>query len=138
MIATSAFGIEVNSFKDPENDFHRIAKQVTNFATFKTAMKFVGYLVVPSLMRALKITFFGQEASDFFQEAVCGMMRIREEKGIVRNDMIHLLMQAKKGKLSHEPKEKETFAEGFATVEESQMGKSQVTRVWDDDDLAAQ
>jgi cytochrome P450 family 9 len=101
-------------------------------------MKFVGYMVVPWLMKFFKVTFFGKDVEDFFHEAVHEMMRIREEKGIVRNDMIHLLMQAKKGKLSHETKETEKITEGFATVEESQMGKTKVTRVWDDDDLAAQ
>jgi cytochrome P450 family 9 len=47
-------------------------------------------------------------------------------------------MQAKKGKLSQESKEDEKMSEGFATVEESQIGKSDVKRVWDDDDIAAQ
>jgi cytochrome P450 family 9 len=99
-------------------------------------MKFVGYLTVPWFMKAFKITFMGKAVEDFFHEAVHEMMRIREEKGIVRNDMIQLLMQAKKGKLSHEPKETEKIVEGFATVEESQMGTKQVTRVWDDEDIS--
>lgn len=88
-------------------------------------------------MKALNISFFGKDVESFFQEAVFEMMKIREEKGIVRNDMINLLLQAKKGKLSHEIKN-EKVLEGFATVEESQVGKTKVTRVWDDDDFAAQ
>jgi hypothetical protein len=48
-------------------------------------------------------------------------MKIREEKGIVRNDMIHLLMQAKRENLHHnnEKQDKES-------------------KIWNDDDLAAQ
>ena len=89
-------------------------------------------------MKFFKITFFGKAVETFFHEAVLEMMRIREEKGIVRHDMINLLMQAKKGKLTHQMKEEENISEGFATVEESAMGQKQVKRVWDDEDIAAQ
>lgn len=138
MIATSAFGIEVDSFKDPGNDFHKIAKNATDFTNFKTVLKFTGYLTIPAIMKLFKVTLFDKKVETFFHEAVIEMMRIREENGIVRHDMINLLMQAKKGKLSHQSKEDERISEGFATVEESQMGQKQVKRVWDDDDIAAQ
>jgi cytochrome P450 family 9 len=115
-----------------------IALKVTDFGNFKTTLKFVAYLVIPPVMRFLKISLFSKEIENFFQEAVHETMKYREEKGIVRHDMIHLLMQAKKGKLSHETKMEEKITDGFATVEESQLGKAQVKRVWDDEDLAAQ
>lgn len=137
-IATCAFGIEVNSFKDPDNEFHEIATKASNFANFKTSLKFAGFLLIPSVMKALKIKFFSSEIEEFFQQAIKETMRIREEKGIIRYDMINLLMQAKKGKLSHDSKEEQKITEGFSTVEESKLGKTQVTRVWDDDDLVAQ
>jgi cytochrome P450 family 9 len=138
VIATSAFGIEVNSFKDPDNDFHKIAHEMTNFASFKTAIKFFGFLTVPWLMKFLKIKFFDTKIEVFFDEAVHEIMKIREEKGIVRHDMINLLMQAKKGNLTHQSKEEENISEGFATVEEIQAGQKQVKTQWDDDDIAAQ
>ena len=102
VIASCAFGIEVNSFKDPDNDFQKIAKTVTNFSNLKTSLKFLGYSIIPSIMKALKINFFGKEIETFFQMAVHDMMKYREEKGIVRNDMINLLIQVKKGNLSHD------------------------------------
>ena len=89
-------------------------------------------------MKALKINFFGKEIETFFQMAVHDMMKYREEKGIVRNDMINLLIQVKKGNLSHDTTEDQKVTDGFATVEESQLGKSQVKTIWDNDDLAAQ
>ena len=138
VIASCAFGIEVNSFKDPENDFYKIASTITNFANLKTALKFIGYLAIPSFMKAFGITMFGKKLEIFFQEAVHDMMKYREEQGIVRNDMINLLIQAKKGNLSHDTTEDQKVTESFATVEESQLGKSQVKTIWDDDDLAAQ
>lgn len=139
VIATCAFGIEVDSFKNPKNDFHRIAAKVANFGSLLTTLKFVGYFVMPSVMHALKIKFFDTETTKFFQGAITETMKAREEKGIIRHDMINLLLQAKKGKLTHEKEDKEEkLQEGFATVEESQVGKSVVGRKWEDDDLTAQ
>lgn len=138
VIATCAFGIEVNSFKDPENDFAKIAKIATDFTNWKTGLKLLGYFMIRPVMVALKVRIFSKEIDDFFEQAVVDTMKIREEKGIVRNDVIHLLMQVRKGKLTHEPIEEEKITEGFSTVEESHVGKTQSKRVWDDDDLAAQ
>lgn len=136
VIATCAFGIEVNSFENPDNEFHKIAVKATDFSNIWTTLKFIGYLLMAPVMKFFKISLFSKDIEVFFQEAVTETMKAREERGIVRHDMINLLMQAKKGKLTYEKDEKVT--EGFATVEESQMGKSDVKRVWDDDDLAAQ
>lgn len=138
VIASSAFGIEINSFKDPNNEFQKIALKATNFGSLKMSAKFIGFLISPALMKFFKVKLFDDEIEDFFHRAIVEMMQVREEKGIIRYDMINLLMQAKKGKLSHDAKQEDKIKDGFATVEESQMGKSQVTRVWDDEDLAAQ
>lgn len=139
VIASCAFGIECNSFENSDNEFHKIAMNVTNFMSFKTTLKFAGYLLVPPVMKAFNIKFFGDDVEHFFHEAVYETMRIREEKGIVRHDMLNLLMQVRKGGLKHDAKEEEKVTDGFATVEESQMGKSsQIKTVFDDDDLAAQ
>lgn len=138
VIATCAFGIEVNSFQNPSNDFHRIAGKVANFGAFSTTLKFMGYFTIPKVMKALEIKLFDQETTDFFQKAITETMKIRETKGIIRHDMINILMQAKKGKLTHEKEKEEKVFEGFATVEESNVGKIEVKRMWDDDDLTAQ
>lgn len=138
VIASSAFGIEVNSFKDPENEFYKIATKITNFNMTKQLLKSFAFMIFPKLMKWLGITIFDKEVNPFIREATIETMRIREEKGIVRHDMINLLMQARKGQLATNNNDNEKITEGFATVEESQLGKSEVTRVWDDDDLAAQ
>ncbi|CAO1442022.1 unnamed protein product [Diamesa tonsa] len=138
VIASCAFGIEVNSFLNPKNDFQRIAQKVANFSGFLTTMKFLGFMVAPNIMKKLNISILDKETCDFFQTAILDTMKYRVEKGIVRHDMINLLIQARKGNLSHSPKEDEVISDGFATVEESNMGKSKVTREWDDEDMAAQ
>ncbi len=137
-IASCAFGIEVNSFKDPDNSFQVIAQDFANFGNFKNVLKFAGYLLVPSLMKYLKIKFFDGRVNEFFQDAILDTIRVREEKGIIRHDMINLLIQAKKGRLNHDSIDNEKITDGFATVQESHIGKSNVKRQWDDEDLAAQ
>ena len=138
VIASCAFGIEVNSFLNPKNDFQRIAQKVSNFSGFLTTIKFICFMMAPKVMKKLKISLLDKETCDFFQAAILDTMKYRVEKGIIRHDMINLLIQARKGNLSHVSKEEEVVSDGFATVEESNMGKSKVTREWDDQDMAAQ
>jgi cytochrome P450 family 9 len=144
-IASCGFGIEVNSFKNPDNDFLRIARKVTDFTSFKVAIKFFAYMAFPKVMKALKIRIMDKESCDFFQTALFDTMKTRERENIVRHDMINLLLQAKNGQLKHSTNnnnnnndEEEKTLDGFATVEESQLGKAEVKRKWDDEDLAAQ
>lgn len=138
VIASTAFGIEVNSFKQPDNDFHRIAKKVTNFNSGINITKFLGFITMPKVMKKLDIKLFDKESCDFFQKAIHETMKVREQQGIIRHDMINLLIQAKKGQLTHSKEAEEKTADGFATVEESQIGQAEHKRLWDDDDLAAQ
>lgn len=58
---------------------------------------------------------------------------LREKENIHRPDMIHLLMQAKKGALRHEVSKNENHNDdnvdaGFATVAESHVTKSHTTK----------
>lgn len=139
VIASTAFGIEVNSFADPLNAFHQAASKLTAFGSMKMVMKIVAHMTMPSLMKLLDIKIFDKESCAFFSSAIIDTMRVREEKGIVRNDMINLLMQAKKGQLAHvKETDEEKLVDGFATVQESTDGKTEVTRKWTDEDLIAQ
>lgn len=94
--------------------------------------------LVEKVTQALRMNYSDAETTKFFQDAITETMKVREEKGIVRKDMIHLLMDAKKGKLSYEKAKEEKVTDGFATVEESHVGQAEVKTKWDDDDLTAQ
>lgn len=87
----------------------------------------------------LQVRIFSQSVSNFFHEIVHDTIRIRQEKGIVRPDVIHLLMEAKKGQLEYD--ESNTAEDsGFAVVEESEYGKSKKKQkpVITDEDITAQ
>lgn len=137
VIASTVFGIEINSFENPDNEFQKIAKKMTNFSNWKFALKFLGLLCFPSIMSFFKVKLLGADIDKFFQNTVVDNIKYREEHGIIRNDMIHLLMQAKKGKLKIPGEEKEENIEGFSTVHEADLG-IEIKSKWSDDEIAAQ
>ncbi|XP_019700138.1 cytochrome P450 9e2-like [Harpegnathos saltator] len=94
VIATSAFGISVNSMKDRDNEFFIKGIEATQFGNFKSMLKFMLFRAFPRLGKMLGISLFRPAMSQFFKNIVAETIRVRKEQGIVRPDMIHLLMQA--------------------------------------------
>lgn len=135
VIATCSFGIQVDSFKHPENDFFTIGKSVTNFNQFFTVIKFMIFRTMPKVANALKLRLMDGKITTFFESLILDTMRVREAENIVRPDMINLVMQVRQGGLK-ESKE-EDINDGFATVTEHNIGKSEKT-VWSDNELVAQ
>lgn len=76
----------------------------------------------------LKFTITPPVVSKFFKKLVMETIENREKSGIIRHDMINLLMQAKKGTLVHEEDTKDSSETGFATVQESTIGRKQIKR----------
>ncbi|KAJ8728451.1 hypothetical protein PYW08_016836 [Mythimna loreyi] len=135
VIASCAFGLKVNSHTDENNQFYQMGKKATNFSFFQMIMFF---LLTTKLSKFLKWGLLSDEVNDFFSTLFLNTMKDREIRNIVRPDMIHLLMQAKKGKLTHGDSNSNDEAAGFATVEESSIGRKKITREWTDRDLVAQ
>lgn len=61
----------------------------------------------------------------------------RKEKNFYRPDILQLLIEAKDGKLKYEADHTPDEA-GFATIEESDIGKREVKREWNDVDITSQ
>nr|AAR37015.1 cytochrome P450 [Helicoverpa armigera] len=136
VIASCAFGLKVDSHNDRENEFYSIGTETANF-DFKKMLVIFGYACFPAIMKKFNVKMFSELIVNFFKNIVIGTMRNRQKNNILRPDMIHLLMVAKKGKLTHEEKVAEANT-GFATVEESDIGKVTVKKEWTEDDLTAQ
>nr|CAI5852941.1 unnamed protein product [Callosobruchus analis] len=117
VIATCAFGVECDSLNQPNNTFYTMGKRTTDLSSLLIMLKFIGYSFVPWLFQLLKIPLFDKEVKDFFYHLVDETIKAREEKGIVRPDMIHLLLEARKGKIK--PEDETTIDAGFSTVQES-------------------
>ncbi|KAG5348096.1 CP9E2 protein, partial [Acromyrmex charruanus] len=95
VIATAAFGISVNSMKDQNNEFYTRGVEATKFSAGLLAIvKFMFIRICPSFCKSIGLTVFSSDTSKFFKKIVEETIRTRKEQGIVRPDMIHLLMQA--------------------------------------------
>jgi cytochrome P450 family 9 len=137
VIATTAFGIEVNSFKDKDNVFYMMGTRVVNFSSAATAIKFIGYSIAPGLMKALNIHLLDHKASTYFQKTIADNFQIRETNNIIRHDLIQLLLQLRTGNAIERGDDSKQI-DGFATVEESEIGQKTVQQNWNDDELMAQ
>ncbi|XP_026752035.2 cytochrome P450 9e2-like isoform X2 [Galleria mellonella] len=140
VIASCAFGLKVDSQTDDNNEFYMRGKEISKI-TFIQLIKMFGFMVIPKIMAKLNISLFPEHNANFFKSVIKFAMNDREENKIVRPDLIHLLMEVKKGRLSHDSRDKEMSKvsdAGFAVAEESSVGKREINKVWSDNDLIAQ
>lgn len=137
IIATCAFGIQVNSLKNQDNEFYTKGKEMMSFTKPLRLIKFLLFMAMPKLFGLLKIKLIPESLTGYFTNAIISAIAYREKNNIVRPDMINLLMEAKKGNLSHQTTE-HTDSEGFATVEESQIGKQDGKKGLSEDEILAQ
>ncbi|XP_073945697.1 cytochrome P450 9e2-like isoform X1 [Choristoneura fumiferana] len=138
VIATCAFGLKVDSQSGRNNHFYRMGDKATNFG-FKALLTVLGYGSVPRLMKMFKVALFPEDVRDFFKQLVLNTMNERKAHNIVRPDIIHLLMETKKGQqLTYAENSANDTDAGFDTVGKSTVGKRNVDTVWSDNDLTAQ
>lgn len=80
-----------------------------------------------------------RDVYDFFIKLIRDAIQIRESQGIVRPDMINLMIEARKGKKTDDGSS-EVIDTGFATVQESAIHTSVMKPKQEltDDDIAAQ
>ncbi|OAD56684.1 Cytochrome P450 9e2 [Eufriesea mexicana] len=100
VIATTAFGISVDSMKDRDNEFYKRGLDISSFDGVSRLVKFMLFRLNPYLTRMAGITFLSKSTSKFFCDAISKTVNARKEQGIVRPDMIHLLMQVENLKKS--------------------------------------
>ncbi|KAJ8729806.1 hypothetical protein PYW07_016844 [Mythimna separata] len=137
VIASCAFGLKIDSQSEKNNEFYVNSKTITDF-TFTQLLLFLFVVNVPYLKKIIDWDLIPKKSQSFFKRLVLDTMKERELRNILRPDMIHLLMEAKKGKLSHDDVKSNDDSTGFATVVESTVGYKERNRVWTDDDLVAQ
>ncbi|XP_044258700.1 cytochrome P450 9e2-like [Tribolium madens] len=122
VIATTAFGIKVDSLRNRNNEFMVSGREFTNFTGFRRLVFFI-YGSYPKLAKLLNIKMIPDRLGNFFKTIIKETITLREEKEIIRPDLIHSLMLARKGKLKYE-EQMDLPDAGFAAVEESNMTKS--------------
>ncbi|RLU15510.1 hypothetical protein DMN91_012504 [Ooceraea biroi] len=100
VIATCAFGVTVDSMRNPNNDFFAYGREVTAFNGIMFLLKFFIFRSLPWLARIIGLKFFRKQVMNFFRDLVETTIKTRDEKGIVRPDMLQLMMEnrGKEGK----------------------------------------
>ncbi|KAJ3645276.1 hypothetical protein Zmor_022942 [Zophobas morio] len=114
VIASTAFGVQCDSLDDTNNEFYLMGKEATNFDGFWKNLRIFGYILVPKLLKAFKVTLFPKEVSDFFHTLIMNNIRAREKHGIVRPDMIHLLLEARKNEETQMIQDQDIIAQALS------------------------
>ncbi|KAL1509785.1 hypothetical protein ABEB36_004469 [Hypothenemus hampei] len=138
VIATSAFGLKVDSLKEPNNTFYQMGKVITNISSFLITLKFLVFVVFPRIFKYFKISIIDRETTAYFHNIITETIKVREEKDIVRKDMINLLLEARKG---NKTEENNTIETGYATVQEDSYFdkvKFKQARYLSNDDITSQ
>lgn len=115
IIGSAAFGIEINTLKDPDNEFYKMGKEIAYSIMGVKALFLLGF---PKLARWLKIKILTDRHDNFFRSVIHNTIAERQKKKIVRNDMLHLLLLAKEGRLNDEKDSEKDQDTGFATISE--------------------
>lgn len=139
VIASCAFGIKVNSLENPNNEFFEHGQLFRRFNQPLFILKFILLRTFPKIMEKFGFDFIEKDTDTFFRSMVLDTMKAREEHKIFRPDMINILMQVRKGTLDAGDEQQQVGAnDGFATVEESSVGRAVVKRKWNDSQIIAQ
>lgn len=94
VIGTCAFGLQLNAINDERSAFRKYGKAV--FApSFRVLFKELAWMVSPAFRRVLRISDFPPDAVQFFTTAFTDTMRHRQERGLVRDDVMQSLINAR-------------------------------------------
>ncbi|KAK0087675.1 hypothetical protein PV325_000413 [Microctonus aethiopoides] len=102
VIATCAFGITIDSMRNPDNEFYILGREATNFEGI-LSLKFLLLRNFPIISRLLRVKLVNENIEKFFKTIVRDTIAIRDEKGISRPDMIQLMMESRNNKNGHGP-----------------------------------
>ena len=89
-IASVAFGVEIDCFKDSENDFMKHGSSMVVMWRFAMMDMF------PNIMRWFKIKMMNPSGEKFFLKLAEGLIRQRENCEAEQDDIMHSLMKAAK------------------------------------------
>ncbi|XP_017032888.1 probable cytochrome P450 6d5 [Drosophila kikkawai] len=100
IIASTIFGLDVDSFADPKNEFLQISKLV-NRNTFSDIVRGASSFLYPALEKLFVKIGWKQEAFERMRELSNRTVDLREKNNIVRKDLLQLLLQLRnQGKIS--------------------------------------
>lgn len=99
VIGSVAFGLDINSMKDPQTPFRVLGHKVFNPPKSQT-LKILFMTTFRDFARKLKMKVVADDVSEFFMNSMRETMEYREKNNVQRNDFFNLLLELKNhGKL---------------------------------------
>ncbi|XP_049775797.1 cytochrome P450 6k1-like [Schistocerca cancellata] len=94
VIGMCAFGIECGAIDDPNSQFRRFADMIFD-KTRKGSLRGMILLMLPQVSMLLGSNFFYPHVMKFFNRVFTETIHYRKGKGIIRDDLMHMLMELK-------------------------------------------
>lgn len=96
VIASVAFGVQINTIDNPETDFRRYGRRFFEM-TWKNGLRFFVMFLMPNVQKLLGIKIMDADVEQFFLRMVQQTMDYRMENNVMRKDMFQLLLQLRNG-----------------------------------------
>lgn len=122
IIATTAFGVELNSLREPDNDFFRMGNSLAEFG-YLDDLKFIANLSVPSLFKSFDFRVKRATNAQNMRTIIKQNIAAHKNRDIEQNDMIDLLIKARDGQLAYDEDREHIKDVGFASADEANVGQ---------------
>lgn len=93
VIARCAFGIKMDSMRDPTNKFYLYSRSSTSF--LKSRIVFLSFLGTFSLRRIFNLRLVNEQVTSFFINATRNVIARRDAENITYPDMLQLMMNVR-------------------------------------------
>nr|XP_023029787.1 probable cytochrome P450 6a23 [Leptinotarsa decemlineata] len=94
IIGSCAFGLDCNSFKEPNSPFTQFGQRVFRTDGIRNLkITFMG--AFPNLSKMLRMRLTEKEVEDFYTKVVEDTVRYREKEGVTRPDFLQMLIDIK-------------------------------------------
>nr|WET52702.1 cytochrome P450 [Phaedon brassicae] len=95
VIAKIAFGVSVDSLKNPDNEFFRVARRATDVTSFRVTLSAFASFILPGyLLKMFGLKFFEDDVKNYFSNVLQDSLRMRKNAGTYRSDLIDSLLEA--------------------------------------------
>ncbi|XP_077262105.1 cytochrome P450 6k1-like isoform X2 [Temnothorax americanus] len=101
VICNTAFGLDVNTFKDPNTDFRKYGKIMMKNNHVR-GWEWLAMFFLPGITRMANLKLFGEETTVFLRKIFSETITRRMESGEKRYDLIDILIELKKNNSDEE------------------------------------
>lgn len=95
VIGSCAFGLKLNAINDENSAFRKYGKDLF-VPSLRILFRELSVMITPALLKVVRLKDFPAEAGQFFHSAFHETIAYREKNNIIRNDFVHVLMQARR------------------------------------------